>query len=177
MKTLAEERQEQIAEYAQTHSWPEVVAWLKADGFVTSRSALSEWFSWWSLRQQLRTNETTVETVLEQLKRGNPKLTEEELTAAGQAFFSALAIEQRDAKSWKRIQDVRVKSAALELETQRFQVQTCELFLKWCQERSAMEIVESKAKNADKIEALRELMFGDLEAGGSRGDAESAEKN
>ena len=37
-----------------------------------------------------------------QLKATRPDLTEAELFSAGQAFFSALAIEQRDAKTWKR---------------------------------------------------------------------------
>jgi hypothetical protein len=35
--------------------------------------------------------------------------------------------------------------------------------LKWCKDRAAQEVVESKATNADKIEKLRQMMFGDLE--------------
>lgn len=162
LKTLPEERQEQIAEHARTHSLVEVVSWLKLDGFVTSCAAVSEWLSWYSLRAQLKRNENTVETVLEELKAGRPELTEAELFAAGQSFFSALAIEERDAKSWKRTQDLRLKAGLLKLEQQRFEAQTCELFLKWIEDQRAKDIVESKSANSEKIEQLRQLMFGDL---------------
>jgi len=162
LKTLPEERQEQIAEFARANSLAATVVWLKEDGFVTSPAAISEWLSWYLLREQLARNQSTVESVLEELKQSRPDLTEAELFAAGQSFFSALAIEQRDAKSWKNTQDLRIKSQALRIEEQRFQRETCELFLKWVADRRASEIVEGKATNADKIEQLRQLMFGDL---------------
>jgi hypothetical protein len=173
LKTLPEERQEQIAEYARGHSLAETVTWLKEDGFVTSAAALSEWLSWYLLRDQLERNANTVESVLDELKRSRPDLTEAELFAAGQAFFSALAIEQRDAKSWKRTQDLRIKSQALKIEEARFQRDTCELFLKWSADQRANAIVESKAGNAEKIEALRQLMFGDLASAAGPLEAQS----
>lgn len=162
LKNLSEERQEQIAEYARTHSLAETAAWLREDGFVTSPTALGEWYSHWQLRAQLRRNESTVASVLDQLKSSDPSLTEQQLFAAGQSFFSALAIEERDALSWKRVQDVRVKSEVLRLEEKKFQRETCELFLKWCKDQKAVEIAEGKATNSEKIEALRALMFVDL---------------
>jgi hypothetical protein len=167
LKTLPEERQEQIAEFAASHSLAETVTWLKEDGCVTSAAALSEFLSWYLLRGQLARNESTVETVLDQLKSSRPDLTEAELFAAGQTFFSALAIEQRDAKSWKRTQDLRIKSQALKIEEQRFQRETCELFLRWSADQRANAIVEGKASNSEKIEQLRQLMFGDLTADGA----------
>jgi hypothetical protein len=170
LKTLPEERQEQIAEYARGHSLAETAAWLKEDGFVTSSAALSEFLSWWALRHQLRKNESTVESVLAEMRRNDPRLTEEQLFTAGQSFFGALAIEQRDALSWKRVQDVRVKSEVLALEEKKFQRETCELFLKWFKDQKAAAIAEGKATNSEKIERLRELMFGDVEQ--RRGDKE-----
>ena len=174
LKNLPEERQEGIAEFARTHSLAETAAWLREDGFVTSASAIGEWYSHWQLRQQLRKNESTVEQVLEEMRKGDPRLTQEQLTAAGQAFFSALAIEERDALSWKRVQDVRVKSEVLKLEEKRFQRETCALFLKWCQERKAVAIAEGKASNSEKIEALRQLMFSDLSSPRIEGEAPSS---
>ena len=109
LKTLTNQRQEQIAEYAAGHSLADVKAWLSEDGLRTSVAALSEFLSWYLLKQQLIKNESTVDSVLEQLKQTRPDLTESELFAAGQSFFSALAIEQRDAKTWKRTQDLKFK--------------------------------------------------------------------
>jgi hypothetical protein len=169
LKTLPEERQEQIAEFAKTHSLLEVVAWLKEDGLVTSQAALSGFLSWYALRDQLKRNESTVESVLEQLKKTNPEMTETQLFAAGQSFFSALAIETQDAKTWKRTQDLRINQVRaglaekeLKLEEQKFQRETCELFLKWWADQQAREVVESKATNSEKIERLRQLMFSDV---------------
>lgn len=161
LKTLPPERQEQIAEYALSHSLVEVRAWLAEDGLVTSVGALSEFLSWFLLRQQLRQNESTVESVLNQLQEQRPDLTEGQLFAAGQSFFSALAIEQRDSKSWKRTQDLLIKRDLLRLEERKFQRETCELFLRWHEDQQARAIAGSAGTNADKIERLGELMFGE----------------
>lgn len=161
LKTLPEERQGQIAEFARDHSLAETVLWLREDGVQSSAAALSEFLSWYLLRDQLRKNESTVETVLEQLRGARPDLTESDLFSAGQSFFSALAIEQRDALSWKRVQDVKVKTEALKLLEKKFQRETCELFLTWSADKRAREVAASGASSAEKIERLGELMFGE----------------
>lgn len=162
LKTLPPERQAQIAEYAAApHTLAQTVAWLKADGLQTSQAALSGFLSWYSLKEQLARNESTVETMLEQLKHSNPELTEAQLFAAGQNYFSMLAIEQRDAKSWKRTQDLRIKAEALKLEEAKFQRETCELFLKWFEDKRAREVAASGASHSEKIAALGQLVFGE----------------
>jgi hypothetical protein len=165
LKTLPEERQEAIADYARTHSLEDTVAWL-ADGsggcpVVTSSAALSGFLSWWALEQQLSRNESTVETVLAQLKVTNPELTERQLSIAGQSFFSALALQNQDAKAWFLSQTLALKKEQLGLDREKFQVTTCELFLKWLKDQRAVEIAEGKATNSEKISRLGELMFGE----------------
>jgi hypothetical protein len=150
-----------LADYAAGHSLAETRVWLGEDGLRTSQAALSEFLSWFSLRQQLSRNEQTVESVLDQLKRTRPDLTEEDLFAAGQSFFSALAIEQRDTKGWKRTQDLRMKRELVRLERQKFQRDTCELFLRWYADEQAKQIASGVQTNSEKIERLGQLMFGD----------------
>ena len=53
----------------------------------------------------------------------------------------------------------------LALEEARFQRMTCELYLKWRDNKRAEEIASSKSKPDVKIAQLRELMFGPLEPG------------
>jgi hypothetical protein len=122
LKTLPAERQDAIAEYLSAHSLLETVAWLKADGIKTSRSALSEFGSWYALRQQLNQNQSTVETLLEELKRGNPGMTPEQLEQAGQLFFTTLAIEQRDSLTWSRVQKDKRASVRDALEERRIKL-------------------------------------------------------
>jgi hypothetical protein len=161
LKNLPEERKEQIAEYASQHSLADTVAWLKADGLVTSSAALSGFLSSYRLALQLKRNESTVESVLEQLKTSNPEMTEEQLFSAGQSFFSALAIETQDAKAWAMTQDLRIKTADLNLARQKFRRETCKLFLEWFEDKQAREVASSSATNADKINRLGQLMFGE----------------
>jgi hypothetical protein len=164
LKTLPEDRQAEIVAYAAAKSLAETVQWLRDDGLQTSAAALSEFLSWYQLRQQLKRNESTVETLLEKLQTSRPDWTADQLEKAGQAFFSALAIEQQDSLTWKRIQDSKLKLGILQLNRERFQAQTCELFLRWFKEKKARDIAESNLSNADKIAALRQTYFADIDA-------------
>lgn len=161
LKTLPEERQRSVIDYLQAHSLAETKKWLKDDGLRTSTAALSEFWSWWQLRDRLRRNESTVNQLLDDLRREQPDLDDAKIFAAGQRFFAALAIEQQDARDWKRTQDIALKKQLIGLERQKFQRETCELFLRWAEDRRAKEIASSKASNAEKISQLGQLMFGE----------------
>lgn len=160
LKTLPEERQAVIAEYALGHSLAETVAWLREDGLVTSGAALSEFLSWHRLSHQLKRNESTVAQLLSHLRQERG-MSDEELQKAGQAFFSALAIEQQDSKAWFLSQQTALKKEQLNLDRQKFQRETCSLFLKWSEDRKAREIAVSGATQTEKIERLGQLMFGE----------------
>ena len=54
-----------------------------------------------------------------------------------------------------------VREQALSLEKQKFQRDTCGLFLKWAADQRAKEIAGSNESNAAKIERLGQLMFGE----------------
>jgi hypothetical protein len=115
------------------------------------------------LQQRLAVNESRR---WNQVTRGSEaqrsgSLTIEQLEQAGQAFFSKMAIEQEDSLTWKRIQDAKLKLGVLELNRQKFQRDTCELFLKWFEDKRAKEVLASSASNSDKIEQLGQLMFGE----------------
>ena len=161
LKTLSPERQFAIADYARSHSLDETVAWLRADGFSTSRAALSGWLSWYQLQAQLKRNESTVETLLGRLKDQRPDWTPDQIEKAGQAFFGALALEQQDPKAWYLTQTVGIKRQQLDLEEKKFRRETCQLFLQWAADQRAREIAAGAGSNSEKIERLGQLMFGE----------------
>lgn len=57
--------------------------------------------------------------------------------------------------------DRELKAQQLALDEKRFQRETCELFVKWAADDKARGIVGSAASNAEKIEQLGQLMFGE----------------
>lgn len=119
LKTLPEARQTDIAEYLAAHSLAETVAWLKADGLKTSAASLSEFLSWYSLRQQLQRNEQTVETLLAEYVKSDPNLPPEKIQAMGQAFFSAMSLTQQNPEVWVQVQKLNLQRAAMELDQRR----------------------------------------------------------
>lgn len=186
LKTLPEERQAAIAEHARDHTLYETVKWLRADGIVTSIAALSVFLSWYCLQQKLARNDATVELLLEEAKKTNPNISAAKIQEMGQAFFSALALSEQDPDSWVNVQTLglsersaqfkaQIETAKLELrkqaearageklklELEKFKRDTCDLFLKWHEDKQAREIASSSATNADKIERLGQLMFGE----------------
>jgi hypothetical protein len=55
-----------------------------------------------------------------------------------------------------------VQRDALALDRQKFERQSSELFLKWYGNKQAEEIINSKTDKSDKIEQIRQLMFGEI---------------
>lgn len=179
LKTLPEDRQAAIFDYAGEHTLIETVKWLKDDGLQTSKSALSEFLSWHQLRRQFEEDESTTDNLLEQLKKEMPGVSDQQLDELGQRTFSLLSLRRQDADTFLKFRSARSKGElekaklelrrqaearmgeSLVLEKKRFQRETAELFLKWSEDRKAKEIAGSGSSNAEKIEQLGALMFGE----------------
>ena len=58
------------------------------------------------------------------------------------------------------------------LSREKFQRDTCELFLRWFKDERARQIASSNATNAEKIEALRAAYFADVDALDRSGEVE-----
>ncbi|HOP99128.1 MAG TPA: hypothetical protein PLK78_17055 [Verrucomicrobiota bacterium] len=142
-------------------------------------AALSQFLSWYSLQEQFRQDESTTEALLEELKREVPALTEEQLDELGQRTFSLLSIRRQDLEGFVAIRSARAKAEiekaklqlreqaerrlaeGLKLQREKFRRETCELFLKWWEDKQAREIAASSDSFADKIRRLDQLMFPD----------------
>lgn len=169
LKTLPEDRQAAIVEHLRSHKLPETAAWLREDGLKTSATALSDFWSWWHLRAQFRQDEQTTESLLEQLKAEVPELSEAQLDELGQRTFSLLSIRNQDLGGFVKVRTARAKAVleaeklklrtlaeermreGLELEKKRFQRETAKLYLEWCEDRRAKEVVTSGAKHQLQI--------------------------
>lgn len=113
------------------------------------------------LEEDFQANEQTVETMLEAERAANPHITQEELDRQGLKLFTLLSIRKRDTKSFVSLQRSQKDREALKLDQARFRRETCELFLQWAADQRAKDIAAGPASNAEKIEQLGALMFGE----------------
>jgi hypothetical protein len=64
----------------------------------------------------------------------------------------------------QKSRDQELKERDLGLKQEALEVKTCEAFLRWHKDQRVREIAEGKGTNAEKIAALRQAMFADVEA-------------
>jgi len=183
LKNLPPERQADIWERltVKSKTWQDtgyraVRKWLHDDGLETSEAALSDFYSWYPLRQQFHQDEVTTNSLLEQLKQEIPGLTEEQLDQLGQRTFSLLAIRRQDPDSFVMVRSARSKAelekAKLKLREQaesrlagqaklareKFQFDAAKAALKCAAELKV--ISKSKLSQADKVNQARLKLFG-----------------
>lgn len=160
LKTLPEERQRQIIDYLRDHSIDETLVWLRGAGLETSSGALSQFYSWYQLKEQQLRQEARVEGILHRVAE-RKRVPKEELFQLGQELFATLAIEREDVKGWYLMHKVERERNAEEIARQKFRRETAELFVQWWEDKRSQEILQSAGSNAEKIERLGALMFGE----------------
>ena len=174
LKTLPEERQAEIIEYMRSHKLAETRAWLTEQGITASIGALSGFWSWWHVDVRLKHQMKEAATIADELKSvlatlPQLNLNEEQLNLVAQAAFEVDAVKREDFDQFVALRQLRQKDRRLALDReehglslQKFQRETAELFLKWSEDQRAKEVLASSSSNAEKIEQLGSLMFGDL---------------
>lgn len=160
LKNMAEEKQREIIEYARENSNEQTRDWLEGQNIAVTISALVEFKLWWQLREQFRTAEVSTQTLIELLQETLPPLSDEQITIYGQKVFTLLALKQQDAGEWVRLQKLELDRRKMELDEQKFNQRTCELFLKWYEDKRVLEIAGAQVPQAVKVERLGELLFG-----------------
>lgn len=162
--TLPEERQEQIAEHARTHTLAETVAWLKADGITISSGKLSSWLSDWRLSAIFRHSESKAIQFREWLAKATPSLSAEELDQRAALMFQFQAVEKGDAETWLAIASARQKAKTdaerIKLAREKVSIDDRKLKLleaKAAQADQAQKVVESKLTPEEKQKQLRQI--------------------
>ena len=140
---------------------------------VGSAQTLSKFWHWYHspgqrIEREIASRGSLTELIVEKLRATKPGFTEEELFSFGQRMFAERAIAMQDPAAWVAMQGAQrdrekvvLKEQEIRLAEQKFRRETCELFLKWYEERQAQEIAGSAATHAEKIERLGQLMFGE----------------
>ncbi|MGO8675115.1 MAG: hypothetical protein ACLQVX_04500 [Limisphaerales bacterium] len=120
LNRLSAERQDAVIEFAAAHTLKETIAWLLKEEVPVSRSSLSSWLSMQRMRDQMRVNQAATETLIKSVRSASKskgcKWDEEEVQRAGQAFFSAMAMERQDPRIWNMTQRLALVKEQLALE-------------------------------------------------------------
>jgi hypothetical protein len=120
LKTLPEDRQAQIADFAAANTLADTVSWLQESGTETSISGLSHFLSWYRLRQQLARNESAIMALLADLAKQDPSITAERLYETGHIFFAGSAIEKQDPRAWYLHQQIALRKAQHQLDSTKY---------------------------------------------------------
>lgn len=140
---------------------------------IGSAQTLSKFWHWYHSPMQRIEREMTArgsmtEFIVEKLRASKQGYTDEELFQFGQRMFAERAIALENQAEWVTTQSaardkekVALKKEEVGLATQKFRRETCELFLKWYEQKQAQDIAASGATHSEKIERLGQLMFGE----------------
>ncbi len=83
----------------------------------------------------------------------------ESLVKVTTALASLRTTEQNEVRLSQNERRLSQKDEMIVLERERFQRDTCKLFLKWATEKRALDLANSDGSMTEKIEALGQLMF------------------
>lgn len=179
LKTLPPERQREVIELLNEKGMKGTKAHLAEDGLTTSVGALSEFYSWWQLRQQFAEYGQRADTLMDLLRKEAPEISEEKVLEYGNAFFQTQAIETKDAKTFLQFASARhrgkmdvlkfkqaekkiaQKDQEIEIEIKKARKKDVADFVKWYADQRAKDILMGAESSDEKTERLGELIFGE----------------
>jgi len=156
LATLPESQQEELEQYAATHTLVQTRDELARRGIRCSLAAISRWLQQRRLRALLIRQADTVRQLLEWYQQRRPDASEEELAQLGQMFFSALALQAQDTKAWVHLQSLALRRRQLELDRAR---------LEWLQRRAeqadqAEKVLDDASLSAEERQRRIREIFG-----------------
>jgi hypothetical protein len=154
LKLLPEERQAQIIEWINTPKSESCIGGLQhareqlaADGITTGLTALSEFYSWWGLRQLFSDAETFAEEQTELMKEFNPADTDR-AEAFGDYCFLQRAMKEQDPKAFVALGSLRETRKHRELK-ERVEIKRLEIA-----ERRVVVLENNQAEAKAKLTAV-----------------------
>ena len=120
LKTQPEELQLRIVEYGRKHSLVATVKWLRQQGIRVTDMTVSRFLGWHRAKEEFARKESVVLGMLEAMKKRDPSLTPEKVRETGQTYFSALALEGKDARVWSLVQHIALRQEKLELDWKKY---------------------------------------------------------
>lgn len=156
MKTLPPDQQAAVFDRLQQNTLEQVRAWLFAEWDIkTSVGALSEFHSWYGLRQRVSKESNFVDSLLDHMREdGEFALSSGKLAEFGNLLFMARAAREENPKVWAMILKLVNQREALGLDSRRVAL----LEKKAAQFDAAKEVMESKLSPEEQRQRLKEIL-------------------
>ncbi len=163
LKVLPDKKQEAIIVYMHDHSLDETVAYCSDTlGVKTSRSRVSEFFSWWHVTKSLTQARDFADQLRNDLKTmPNVNLDDDAVMRIGQKAFELQAVKTRDAKLFIGLRKLNQSERVLKLEKDKFEFDAAKACLKALPALKAIATDKGLDEN-ERLNAVREKLFGDL---------------
>lgn len=176
LKNLPEERQEQIIAWCQkanakdesgklipgTGGLQYARAQLAADGISIGLHALSDFYSWWRLKQVFERANQKTQDFIELMRERFPDLAPARIQEFGQSYFTLEAAASGNAEEFRAMEKLRLeKETALtkgKLESKKLELAERKVKLLEKKAAEAVKAVEdSKLTESQKVERIREI--------------------
>jgi hypothetical protein len=169
LKTLSEETQETLWQLLNVAmdgrenpmTYDEARAWLLADhGVSTSNAAMSEWYSWYGLRQRMERAQERASQAQTKALALDPSLDASHLERLGQMVFTAETLEDGNVKGFVELLKLKAKEQERELKRQSLELDARRVALleqKAAMADAAKEIVNSDASEEEKSAKMKAL--------------------
>lgn len=133
----------------------DALAWLRDTHSVdSSLGALSDWYSWYGLRQRTERARARAEQATLEFARENPEVDSTDLERLGQMVFTAETIEGGDIKAYVALMNLRLKQKDQELDERRVAL----LEEKARQRDAAKDVLGSELSQEEQNRLLREIL-------------------
>ncbi len=103
--------------------------------------------------------------ILEKIEKALAEGDDETITGLVEPVVALRRADLEARKARQRDRQLDQKEREVSLSEKQFQVRTCELFVRWAEDKRAIEIAASKDKSEVKVEKLRQLMFHGIDEG------------
>lgn len=158
--------------FVENKSLASAVAWLQAKpGFEASVGSLSRWYKSRAMErvlEEIASKAKFSRDVVAKFAQANGQLDPAFKALLQQMAFELVSSPNPDPEALSQViglalkaGDQELKRGALALDRSRYQRETCELFVKWMANEQAKQIALAPTSNAQKIEQLGQLMFGE----------------
>lgn len=157
LKTLPEELQEEIISRlnAKGGSYKRIAEWLRAEMDVeTSIGALSEFYSWRSLRAQVRETESDTQALQEALSASEFGLSSAQIQELGNLMFITKATKQADSKTFVAMAKLLIQKQKLEVDSRKVAL----LEAKAAQADAAKDVINSALSPEEQRARLKEIL-------------------